>query len=447
METNECMICIEEFNRAQRKKITCPQCVSSFCSTCVETYILNSINDPDCMNCHKIWDNEFIMDNMTKVFVNTKLKSHRENILFEKEKSLLPSSQIHYEVAKKTKELQKEIGVNQIIIERIKQDYIKSISVYQDKITKCNAEIYKVLNLSKCKSTEKKVFIRACPAPDCRGFLSTSWQCGVCNIYVCSDCKEIKGLTEETIHTCDRDILASAKAIEKDSKPCPNCSALISKISGCSQMFCVQCNTTFDWNTHKIVTSGPLHNPHYIEWVRRTGGNVREQGDVPCGGLPLLSNFLTRLNYIANYKELRDNIVEAYRGINHTIGDTIPRYPVDANVINNLDLRIKYLGNEISEDEFKRQIQLREKKYRKNIAIRQVIDTLVTVSTESIRNINDVLRIKPTEQEITIVKDNFKNIKEIILYSDECLDKIGDKFICKPPKIVNDFGKIFKPIT
>ena len=56
--------------------------------------------------------------------------------------------------------------------------------------------------------------------------------------------------------------------LNKDTKPCPHCGTMIFKISGCSQIFCVDCHTAWDWNTSKIIT-GVIHNPHYYEFLNR----------------------------------------------------------------------------------------------------------------------------------------------------------------------------------
>lgn len=65
---------------------------------------------------------------------------------------------------------------------------------------------------------EKKQFIKKCPVGDCEGYLSTSWKCGVCNTKVCHDCFVIKNNDEE--HKCNKDDLASAEAIKKETRAC-----------------------------------------------------------------------------------------------------------------------------------------------------------------------------------------------------------------------------------
>ena len=108
---------------------------------------------------------------------------------------------------------------------------------------------------------KKKKFIKKCPADGCEGYLSTAWKCGVCDVWVCPDCEEEIGFTKDLEHTCKPDILASAKLIKKETKPCPECNRPISKNGGCNQMWCTQCQCAFNWRTgHRI--NGVIHNPH-----------------------------------------------------------------------------------------------------------------------------------------------------------------------------------------
>ncbi len=94
---------------------------------------------------------------------------------------------------------------------------------------------------------ERKAFVKPCPAPDCRGFLSNKWICGLCDTIVCKDCHEIKGKKksgstdednpevedEKTPHVCDKNNIETAKALQKETRGCPKCGVRIFKIDGC----------------------------------------------------------------------------------------------------------------------------------------------------------------------------------------------------------------------
>ena len=72
--------------------------------------------------------------------------------------------------------------------------------------------------------------------------------------------------------------------IKKETKGCPQCGVRIYKISGCDQMWCTECKVAFSWNTGKIIYGGQIHNPHYYEWMRRTGGEIPlNHNEVACG--------------------------------------------------------------------------------------------------------------------------------------------------------------------
>ena len=135
---------------------------------------------------------------------------------------------------------------------------------------------------SQTKPSEKKVFTMPCSYNDCKGMLSTEYMCGICDKYTCKDCHE--PLQDE--HKCNPDTVATTKAILKETRPCPSCNTRIYKIEGCDQMWCTNCKTPFSWNTGEIVPSGQrLHNPHAIEYMRRSGNTVRAPGDLVCGGV------------------------------------------------------------------------------------------------------------------------------------------------------------------
>ncbi len=117
-------------------------------------------------------------------------------------------------------------------------------------------------------------FTMKCPAMECQGFVGMDWTCGMCSVNVCKDCREVK----DHQHVCDPAQIESVKALRKEAKPCPTCAAQISKIDGCDQMWCTLCHTAFSWKTGAIQVH--VHNPHYYEWMRRTG-QVIPRADAP----------------------------------------------------------------------------------------------------------------------------------------------------------------------
>jgi len=151
---------------------------------------------------------------------------------------------------------------------------------------------------------ERVQILRGCPAEDCRGFLSVGGICGICDMKICLSCHEIIGKKGEAVeqvaelefqiterqgpgakrmHRCDPASVETAKLLQKETRPCPKCKALIFKTDGCDQMWCTQCQTPFSWNTGR-VEEGRVHNPHYYEWLRRTQGSLppvpHQPGDV-----------------------------------------------------------------------------------------------------------------------------------------------------------------------
>jgi len=93
-----------------------------------------------------------------------------------------------------------------------------------------------------------------CPSDVCRGFVSNG-KCGTCKQSVCLECREHHD------GKCNADTLESLRAIQLDSRPCPNCSVLIHKTVGCDHMFCTHCRTHWHWETRKVLKESS--NGHY----------------------------------------------------------------------------------------------------------------------------------------------------------------------------------------
>ncbi len=262
IENMSCNICVENYNNSTRKQVDCFYCDYSACRSCCETYILNETK-PHCMNskCDKEWTRKFIVNNFTNAFVTKKYKQHLEDVLFERERSLMPETQIYIEKQKeeeKRKEDEIEVKVEllrhrcEMEIAKIKKQFVGEVkenmqnkehelsrkyhNITLNKPTNdrdINVAIQASLQDVDTEKEEKKRFIRSCSDPECKGFLSSQWKCGLCDKWTCPDCHENKGLDRNGPHTCDPNNIASAKLISHDSKPCPNCHTGIFKIDGC----------------------------------------------------------------------------------------------------------------------------------------------------------------------------------------------------------------------
>jgi hypothetical protein len=290
VSASECQICCEKYNKSNHIPIKCTSCDFEACRQCHATFILDPSNAiPNCMNCHKELQREFLVQNFTQKFVTQDWKKHRELVMFQRERALLPTRQPVAEMVRRKDVLKRE-----------NEELLKQLNELRTKQYQCQREIsnidYRIRlgpaadqhprDASASTAPHASAFIRPCPntANNCRGFLSTQWKCNLCNMWACKDCHEIKGTTQDTPHECNPDNLASAKLIDTETRPCPKCGARVFKISGCNQMFCTACNDcAFDWVTGRIETT--IHNPHYFEFQRqRNGGQApRVIGDILCG--------------------------------------------------------------------------------------------------------------------------------------------------------------------
>jgi hypothetical protein len=443
-----CNICAEKINMSTRNKILCEFCNFEACSACCRRWILDG-SAPKCMNntCNKIWTRKFISIHFPKSFINKELKSHREDVLFQQETALLPETQPYVE-----EEIRKENTTKEISRLRGKQQ------ILENRINELRETLYVRTNVR-----ERREFIRECPSENCRGFLSTAWKCGLCDKWTCPECHEIKGDNRDDPHTCNPDSVATAKLLSNDTKPCPKCRTGIFKIDGCDQMWCTQCHTGFNWRTGAIETN--IHNPHFFEWQRRNSAN----GEIPrrpednhpqCGNV--MTNDVTRsimsyLNHHNTSKELKQNyyikISNIIRNVIHIRAVEIPRYIIDY-AGHNRELRIQYMRNKISEDEFKILIQRYSKRFDKYTEIRNVYEVLVNTVTDIIFRIRDNLvrnttitqrtnnifpDVSTLDQEtidrnnglLIIIFEPLHEINTIIEYVNGCFKDIGKTYSSK----------------
>ncbi len=407
-----CDVCCESLNKSNHKLITCPYCPFRSCAACAERYLIDTDQDAHCMSCRKAWDRQILVVNFTSKFVTKTYKSRREDLLLDRERSLMPATQPYVEIARQIQKIDsnihnvlrklEELGNQNIRISQINpaihavtHNFENEFDAQVD-IRRRMFDVQKIINERRLEveffrwwrtelemrmganlTNERRQFVRACPFADCKGFLSTAWKCGLCDNWTCPDCHEVIGQNKDVEHVCDESHLATARLLARDSRPCPKCASLIFKIDGCDQMYCTQCHTAFSWRRGTVET-GTIHNPHYYEFQRRNGNLPRNPGDVPCGGMPNWREMARKWNVFMNAPQTASWLANAHRIEGHVRWVVIPRYTV--NIQNeNRDLRIKFMMGDINEDEFKRRIQQREKARLRKNDIRQVMEMLVAV--------------------------------------------------------------------
>ena len=421
----ECTICTEKLNKSTRAKVTCQHCQHEACRACYERWILNE-SMPRCMNndCGREWTRQHLTTSFPKNFISTKLKEHRELVLFDQERALLPATQPLVE--------------EEMRVERIDEAMQKIQKEITEKYAQMNNLRNERYNGTRREETERAIFIRACPADECRGFLSSQWKCGLCEKWSCPDCHEVKGLIRDCEHTCDPDRLATARLIANDTKPCPSCGTGIFKIEGCDQMFCTQCHTGFSWRTGRIETN--IHNPHYFEWLRRNGDNIpRNPNEVQCGHEithNTARNITLRLRSCETEKPIRDRVALICEAIIHMRLVEMPRFAVD-HVLNNQTLRIQYMRQKITEENFRVRLQRDDKRHKKNREIHNLLALFTTATTDIIsRFYSEVTKpefgrsdegSEEREQCYAILKE----LGPLLAYSNDCFDDIARTYSSK----------------
>ena len=421
---NECLICVEPYSVKKRKRIVCEYCDFEACKICMERYILIE-SSPKCMNqnCNRTWTNKFLADNFPHSFITGKLKRHKEDVLFDRERALLPATQSIVENMIAAEAIDKEIN----------EEYRK-IREIERRISSRRNERNRLLN--RTENRERARFIKACPDEECRGFLSNQWKCGLCSNWYCPDCHECKGLDRDTPHECDEELKATTALLSNDTKSCPHCGTGISKIDGCDQMWCTECHTAFSWRTGRVEPT--IHNPHYYEWMRRTGGHIpANHNEVQCGR-EIDQNFSRglwhRLSVSEKTHKFRRFVAETCRMLIHYRFTVVERYRVD-EVMNNQDLRVQYLRRQINDAQMKNILQKNDKKNSKKRDIYLVYVMFINAGTDIMYRFSDKLRNiglpSIDEKEITELSDILDEFKRIVEYGNECFTEIEKTYHCK----------------
>lgn len=434
-EKPTCPVCIEPYNKVANTEVICVFCEKSACRRCIQTFLTTSTNDPHCMHCSRVWEREFIDDHLTMTYRMGDYKKHRENVLLDREIALMPATQYRAEQIRSADKMENETipPLDKELKELYEKQALLAKEINRVYLLRSDAQ-YKIRLLRTGQGEKAKVdisFVRKCPDHECRGFLSTAWKCGLCSKWACPECHEIKGDNRDAEHTCNPDNVATAKLLAKDSRPCPGCGTVITKIEGCDQMWCPQCHCAFSWRTgHK--ETGVVHNPHFYEWQRKQNGGVapRVAGDVACGGIPGYQQVRARL--VGLLPKEQEGIMNFHRIVQHVQHVELQRYHNVFNELDNQDTRIQYLLGNVTADVMKVEVQKREKKREKERAIRRAMEVLVQAGIDLIRRLMD-------EVDLQKKRNIINEIDGLRVYINELLAKINDRLKLSVPQYTSNW--------
>ena len=476
---------MDGFNKSTRKQTCCSYCNESICRGCLQQFLLmDTAADPVCPSCRAAWSYEFITDQLTASFRNNAYKAHREKVLLDRERARLPETQEdaarykaareyvapineemkkhraamyetpEYNAYKAAKEERKKYTYNGNMIEwhkmrekleELERASHKAAMPYKRKINKLSTEEYcrqtnVVQNWGKPShrviraaaagggaggddaepTKERKQFVAKCPAPECEGFLSTAWKCGLCNLHTCKDCRELK----DENHVCNPETVESVRTILKDSKPCPKCGTVISKISGCDQMWCIDCKTAFSWNTGKIETT-VIHNPHYFDWMRKNGGLPQNPVQRGCDNDTIHDIYYT-LQRLGRVNQLHSDplfakLMDCVRNVQHVRAHCYDYDDTDAVLHMH---RVQRLVRDIDDDAWKVKLQRKEKERHKMRAKRQLADAYVQAGTDIFRQLVNAHQ----KEDIERVMGEFNQLHAYVKEEDA---KLARKYKCQ----------------
>jgi hypothetical protein len=460
----------------KHKKVSCGcDDDGDVCVGCVKTYLLESLDDANCMSCSKPFDRDFLCANLGATWVNGIYRKRRSAVAVEREIARMASSQPAAKHLLKVEHEEQELL-------RIQAEFNSA----RDKLDQKKRELH---HLKKKSTHERKQFIKPCGRDGCKGFLSTAYKCGLCDYYSCSKCHVVKGNDKDAPHGCNPDDIASVREIAKTTRDCPGCGAATFKTDGCDQMFCTVkgCETAFSFRTGRRET-GVIHNPHYFEMRRRGelaggGGGARAVGDVQCGGPPSdalvigVCGFagglneceagshaavnLVRFTYRGTWAEkvLNDFGVRAHRHFTAVVVNPLRERVAVAR--DNEDVRVLFLLERIDKKKLEITIARREKKREKEQEMLHVAELYAAVVQDQLlritygsrtvypgalvapnRRLPDDIRRKAPKEVLQNILEAVSEVHRVRTYCNQQLERIATNFKIKPRFIPEALGKV-----
>ena len=294
----DCEICYKD----TKALVKCPYCESKVCNGCAKICTLNWASAPKCWTCSKSFTADTLDSFFNKSFRRGALRKQIIQNLQEQETSLFPETMLILEHEKKGHRHAELLGLIELQNHAFFQNPFASLEQHLEKLRELQDQLVandyrrnEDIRRSKAVVHQKRSI--KCPKEDCLGYIvgskpkrddspQISHACAICDTRVCRDCNETISSTDSQDHVeCNAEAKVSWSLIKETTKGCPKCGTPIEKISGCNQMWCTlpNCLTAFDWQTNQII-NGPIHNPHYHEWLRDGNRMPMAGANLNCDG-------------------------------------------------------------------------------------------------------------------------------------------------------------------
>lgn len=389
---NRCQLC----DRIDSYHI-CKTCNLNTCIGCIKLCLL--VNDTKCVLCDAEPE-ETIFEPLTKTYYNKffKPKKRRQN-----------SSEMEPLRVQTSEKIKNKLKINEALAKIYLHLYrVRTGNDYDNKE-------------QEKEKKERTFFIKKCLNNHCRGFLSTSWKCGLCSDYFCSDCHKKKTGRNDEKHVCDENEKLTVAHLKTESKPCPNCGMPIQRISGCSQVWTPCCKIAFDWNTGKI-DKGRVHSPEFYDYLRRNGNVVqREREDDICGGNVDYIQIRNAFSPSFWKTEMYEYILECNRYMFHVSEVQLPGLPNRLGAQDNSDLGVNYLVGDIDKDKWIKTLKIRIKKEEKNNNLYNILNMFVAVMNDLFRNLIETKNSREFKEQV----------EKLIEYTNEQIEKILKRYKSK----------------
>ena len=391
-----CSVCYEVTNDSSslRGRVKCESCDFIVCRSCVQTYLVSILKEPQCMSCRNTWSHEYLETHLQRKYMDKIYSKHRGVVLLSQERQHFEKTRLYMKHSLDLKNMKSKLEAARVVLDalivwkqqlQLKGHIPKRI---QRKIKNQKEELETI------RQEKKRIFqkrnnleyssVTYCFTSNCGSILDSSHHCFKCAITWCMTCHQA---CNSDTHMCKEEDVRTIELLTHNTRQCPGCTACISKIDGCDQMFCVQCHVAFSWEKGTFV-SGKIHNPHYYEYLRNRNGTIpREENNdnviMNPDMIPFINMHVAFKKANIFIKNFRADIVNAFQTHNkmfpmrkilrtylkclHNVAEMIPYLSYNTS---NMDIRILFINGNINEETIQNRLRLRENAYRNRMAIR-----------------------------------------------------------------------------